>query len=55
MTDVANVLIGQVKYRIQEWAEIHRRCKELELSNREFAVVCGCRCLFLRKIITFLL
>lgn len=33
---MADVLAVRDEYRIQEWAQIHRRCKESGLSNREF-------------------
>lgn len=33
---MADVLAVRDEYRLQEWAQIHRRCKESGLSNREF-------------------
>lgn len=35
MTEMADVLAVRDKYRLGEWAEIHKRCKESGLSNRE--------------------
>jgi len=34
--DMADVLAVRDEYRLQEWAQIHRRCRESGLSNREF-------------------
>ena len=33
---MADMLAVREEYRLQEWAQIHRRCKESGLSNREF-------------------
>ncbi len=33
---MADVLAVRDEYRLQEWAQIHRRCRESGLSNREF-------------------
>ena len=33
---MSDVLAVREEYRLQEWAQIHRRCKESGLSNREF-------------------
>jgi len=33
---MADVLAVREEYRLQEWAQIYRRCKESGLSNREF-------------------
>ena len=33
---MADVLAVRDEYRLQEWAQIHRRCKESGMSNREF-------------------
>ena len=33
---MADVLAVRDEYRLQEWAQIHQRCKESGLSNREF-------------------
>lgn len=33
---MADVLAMRNEYRLQEWAQIHRRCKKSGLSNREF-------------------
>ena len=33
---MADVLAVRDEYRLQEWAQIYRRCRESGLSNREF-------------------
>lgn len=33
---MADVLAVRDEYRLREWAQIHRRCRESGLSNREF-------------------
>ena len=33
---MADVLAVRDEYRLQEWAQIHRQCRESGLSNREF-------------------
>ena len=33
---MADVLAVRDEYRLQEWAQIHRRCRESGLSNRAF-------------------
>lgn len=33
---MADALAVRDEYRLQEWAQIHQRCKESGLSNREF-------------------
>ena len=33
---MADMLAVREEYRLQKWAQIHRRCKESGLSNREF-------------------
>lgn len=33
---MADVLAVRDEYRLQEWAQIHSRCRESGLSNREF-------------------
>ena len=33
---MADVLAVRDEYRLQEWTQIYRRCKESGLSNREF-------------------